>query len=134
MRSPLSITCTTSEAERLLSVAGTCTCVGPYHYYYSQSDMEMCPSFCTETYLEGVLGWLSVRRMMITVTMRPRPVRLAVLRSGTMEGIGVCWRRCTTPVSIVTAFDAFVQVQASHGRGNPGRPRQLLVHTTTGLE
>jgi hypothetical protein len=34
MRSPLSIICTTSEAERLLSV-GTCTCVGPYHYLLS---------------------------------------------------------------------------------------------------
>jgi hypothetical protein len=38
MRSPLSIICITSEAERLLSV-GTCTCVGSYHYYYSQSDI-----------------------------------------------------------------------------------------------
>lgn len=34
MRSPLSIICTTSDAERLLSV-GTCPCPGPYHYCLS---------------------------------------------------------------------------------------------------
>ena len=86
-----------------------------------------------DTYLEGVLGWPPVRGVMMTGTVRPCPVRLAVLRSGTMQGIGVRWRRCTTPVSIITAIDAFVQVQASHGRGNPRRPHQLLVHTTAGL-
>jgi len=90
----------------------------------------------TYTYLEGMLGWLSVRRMIITVTMRT-PVRLAVLRSGAMQGIGVRWRRRATPVSIVTAvvhvFDAILQVQAGHGRRHRRRPRKLLVHTTTGL-
>ena len=97
--------------------------------------MEMCPSSNEpiDTYLEGVLGWLSVGRMVVTVTARPCTVRLAILRCGTMQGIGVRWRRRTAPVSIVTAFDTIVQVQASHGRGNPGRPRKLLVHTTTGL-
>jgi len=87
----------------------------------------------TDTYLEGVLGRLSVRRMMITVTVRPWPVRLAFLRSGTMHRIGARWERRTTPALIVTAFDAFVQVQASHGRGNPGRLCHLLIHTTAGL-
>jgi hypothetical protein len=66
------------------------------------------PPFLTVTYLEGVLGWLSVRGVMITVTVRPCPMSLAALRSATAQGIGTRWRWCTTPGSIVTAFDALV--------------------------
>jgi hypothetical protein len=86
--------------------------------------MEMMSAFLIsrdrDTHLEGTLGWLSVRRM------------ITCPRTG-MPGVGGRRHRRATSVSIeagvVPVLDAFVQIQAGHGRGHR-RGSKSLEHTT----